>query len=106
MEVLPQSAIGKAIAYTLKLWPRLIVYIEDGRLNIDNNLTENSIRPVALGRKNYMFAGSHDAAQRAAMMYSFFATCKINNIEPFSWLKETLTKIADYPAINPTASYL
>ena len=98
MEVLPQSAIGKAIAYTLKLWPRLIVYIEDGRLNIDNNLTENSIRPVALGRKNYMFAGSHDAAQRAAMMYSFFATCKINNIEPFSWLKETLTKIADRPA--------
>ncbi|MDY0078881.1 MAG: IS66 family transposase [Bacteroidales bacterium] len=98
IEVLPQSAIGKAIAYTLKLWPRLIVYIEDARLNIDNNLTENSIRPVALGRKNYMFAGSHDAAQRAAMMYSFFATCKINNIEPYNWLKETLTKIADHPA--------
>ena len=98
IEVLPQSAIGKAIAYTLKLWPRLIIYIEDGRLNIDNNLTENSIRPVALGRKNYMFAGSHDAAQRAAMMYSFLATCKINDVEPFSWLKETLTKIADHPA--------
>jgi hypothetical protein len=98
IEVLPQSAIGKAIAYSLKLWPRLIIYTEDGRLYIDNNLTENSIRPVALGRKNYMFAGSHDAAQRAAMMYSFFATCKINNIEPFSWLKETLTKIADHPA--------
>lgn len=98
IEVLPQSAIGKAIAYTLKLWPRLIIYIEDGRLNIDNNLTENSIRPVALGRKNYMFAGSHDAAQRAAMMYSFLATCKINGVEPFSWLKETLTKIADHPA--------
>lgn len=96
--VLPQSAIGKAIAYTIKLWPRLTRYIEDGRLNIDNNLTENSIRPVALGRKNYLFAGSHDAAQRAAMIYSFFATCKINNIEPFNWLKDTLTKIADHPA--------
>jgi transposase len=97
-EVLPKSAIGTAIAYTFKLWPRLTRYIEDGRLNIDNNLTENSIRPVALGRKNYLFAGSHDAAQRAAMIYSFFATCKINKIEPFNWLKDTLTKIADHPA--------
>jgi len=51
-----------------------------------------------LGRKNYLFAGSHDAAQRAAMIYSFFATCKINKIEPFNWLKDTLTKIADHPA--------
>ncbi|GAB1405910.1 IS66-like element ISBthe6 family transposase [Lentimicrobium sp.] len=92
-EVLPHSAIGKAVGYTLKLWPRLIIYIEDGRLNIDNNLTENSIRPVALGRKNYLFAGSHDAAQRAAMMYSFLATCKINDVEPFSWLKETSAKL-------------
>lgn len=72
--------------------------MEDGRLYIGNNLTENSIRPVALGRKNYMFAGSHDAAQSVAMMYSFFATCKTKNIEPFNWLKETLTKIADHPA--------
>lgn len=96
--VLPKSAIGTAIAYALKLWPRLTRYTEDGRLNIDNNLTENSIRPVALGRKNYLFAGSHDAAQRAAMIYSFLATCKINKVEPFSWLKDTLTKIADHPA--------
>jgi len=96
--VLPKSVIGTAIAYALKLWPRLTRYTEDGRLNIDNNLTENSIRPVALGRKNYLFAGSHDAAQRAAMIYSFLATCKINNVEPFSWLKDTLTKIADHPA--------
>jgi transposase len=98
MQVLPASATGKAMAYTLRLWHRLVVYTEDGRLNIDNNLTENSIRPVTLGRKNYLFAGSHNAAQNAAMMYSFFATCKINGIEPFNWLKETLTKIADHPA--------
>ena len=70
-EVLPKSAIGKAIAYTLNLWPRLVRYVEDGRFHIDNNMIENTIRPIALGRKNYLFAGSHDAAQNAAMVYSF-----------------------------------
>ncbi|HNX08126.1 MAG TPA: IS66 family transposase [Bacteroidales bacterium] len=98
IQVPPKSALGMAIAYTLNLWPRLIRYTDDGRFHIDNNLIENSIRPVALGRKNYLFAGSHDAAQNAAMMYSFLATCKINNIEPFAWLKETLSIIPDYPA--------
>ena len=96
--VLPKSAIGQAIAYTLTLWPRLTRYIEQGRFNIDNNLTENSIRPVALGRKNYMFAGSHDAAQHAAIVYSLLATCKINNVEPFEWLSKTLSQISDHPA--------
>jgi len=97
-QVLPQSAIGKAISYTLNLWERLKRYTEDGRFQIDNNLIENSIRPVALGRKNYLFAGSHEAAQQAAMLYSLLATCKINNIEPFSWLKNVLTVIPVYPA--------
>jgi len=96
--VLPKSAIGQAIAYTLTLWPRLIRYIDEGRFSIDNNLIENSIRPVALGRKNYMFAGSHDAAQQAAIVYSLLATCKINNIEPFEWLTNTLSVISNYPA--------
>jgi hypothetical protein len=96
--VLPKSAIGQAISYTLTLWPRLTRYIEQGRFNIDNNLTENSIRPVALGRKNYMFAGSHDAAQHAAIVYSLLATCKINNVEPFEWLSKTLSQISDHPA--------
>jgi hypothetical protein len=73
-------------------------YIEDGRYEIDNNLIENSIRPVALGRKNYLFAGSHEAAQYAAMMYSFMGTCKINNVEPFAWLRQVLSVIPDYPA--------
>lgn len=94
-KVLPESAIGVAIAYTLKLWPRLRRYMQNGHWEIDNNPVENSIRPVALGRKNYLFAGSHRAAKQAAMMYSFFGTCKINNVEPFAWLKETLTKIPD-----------
>lgn len=96
VEVLPKSAIGKAITYTLGLWPRLIRYIENGDWEIDNNLVENSIRPVALGRKNYMFAGSHEAAQQAAMMYSFLGTCKINNVEPIAWLKEVLKRIPDH----------
>jgi transposase len=94
-EVLPKSAIGEAIAYTLKLWPRLKGYMRNGQWEIDNNMVENSIRPVALGRKNYLFAGSHQAAQNAAMLYSFLGTCKMNDIEPFQWLKETLTKIPD-----------
>jgi len=70
---LPKSPIGKAIAYSIKLWPRLKRYTEDGRFEIDNNLIENAIRPLALGRKNYLFAGSHKAAQWAAMMYSLSA---------------------------------
>ncbi len=94
-QVLPKSAIGKAFAYTLKLWPYLKRYVENGKFQIDNNLIENSIRPVALGRKNYLFCGSHEAAQNAAMIYSFLGTCKINNIEPYRWLKETLEALPE-----------
>jgi len=97
-QVLPKSAIGIAFAYNLNLWSRLARYVEDGRFLIDNNLIENSIRLVALGRKNYLFAGSHEAAQQAAIIYSFLASSKINIIEPFSWLRQTLSVIPDYPA--------
>lgn len=86
IKTLPGSPLGKAIAYTLKRWEKLCVYITDGILQIDNNLVENSIRPVALGRKNYLFAGSHDRAQDAAMLYSLFATCRLHNVNPESWL--------------------
>jgi hypothetical protein len=99
-EVLPKSAIGEAIAYTLKLWKRLSRYTEDGRWEIDNNKIENSIRPVALGRKNYLFAGSHEAAKNAAMIYSFLGTCKINNVEPYAWLKDVLTRIPDHSILK------
>ncbi|MCP4143482.1 MAG: IS66 family transposase, partial [Chloroflexi bacterium] len=97
-KVLPQSAIGKANGYTLRLWPRLVRYIDDGRFRIDNNPIENTIRPIALERKNYLFARSHDAAQRAAVIYSRLASCKMNDLDPFKWLKETLSKIPDYLA--------
>lgn len=94
-QVAPKSSIGKALAYSLKFWKRLIRYTNNGAWYIDNNLVENSIRPVVLGRKNYLFAGSHDAARCAAMMYSFLGSCKLNEVEPFRWLRSTLETIQD-----------
>ena len=96
--VLPKSAIGKAIAYTLKIWDNLKQYIYDGRFEIDNNNIENAIRPLAIGRKNYLFAGSHQAAQNIAMFYSFFSTCKTHNINPYTWLCDVLNRIPDHKA--------
>lgn len=95
-EVLPKSALGKALAYCIPRWDNLLAYLNDGSLEIDNNLAENAIRPIALGRKNYLFAGSERGAQRAAMFYSFFGTCRKNNINPFDWLKKVLEVIPDY----------
>jgi transposase len=97
-QVLPKSPIGMAIAYITPLWTSLQNYLHDGNLHIDNNLIENSIRPVALGRKNYLFAGSHNGAKRSAMFYSFFACCKLNDINPQKWLHYVLEHIADYKA--------
>lgn len=90
---LPKSQIGKAMRYSIERWDALTAYLYDGILEIDNNLVENAIRPVALGRKNYLFAGSHQAAQRAAMIYSFFAICKKHKVNPFEWLKYVLENI-------------
>lgn len=90
---LPKSQIGKAMRYTIERWDALTAYLYEGILEIDNNLVENAIRPVALGRKNYLFAGSHQAAQRAAMIYSFFAICKKHEVNPFAWLKYVLENI-------------
>lgn len=95
-EVLPGSPLGKAINYTLNLWSGLETYLEQGYLQIDNNPVENSIRPVAVGRKNYLFAGSHKGAERNAMFYSFFAACKNHHIEPQAWLTYVLENINDY----------
>lgn len=94
---LPNSPLGKAVSYTLTRWQKLNVYTQEGYLPIDNNLVENSIRPIAIGRKNWLFAGSHEAAQRSAMLYSLFATCKLHNIEPMTWLTEVLSVIKDHP---------
>jgi transposase len=89
----PKSPIGKALAYSLKLWQGLITFTTDGQLEIDNNRIENEIRPVALGRKNYLFAGSHESAQRIAMIYSLLASCKTNGIDPTKWLTKVLEEL-------------
>lgn len=95
---LPRSPWGKAVHYSLARWDKLTRYIEDGRIEIDNNLTENVIRPIAIGRKNYLFAGSHNAAQRAAVIYSLLATCKKHDVNPYEWLTDVLGRIPTHPA--------
>ncbi len=96
-EVLPKSVIGKALGYSIERWEALSLYTTNGKLNIDNNPVENTIRPVAIGRKNYLFAGSHEAAQRSAMLYSLLGTCKLHDVNPFNWLKNVLSRIATHP---------
>ena len=81
-KALPSSPIGKAMAYALPLTDSMKYYTLHGDFQRDNNLIENSIRPVALGRKNFLFAGTHDSAQNAAMIYSLFATCKKHSVNP------------------------
>ena len=97
IHVLPKSDIGEALGYAIKRWDTLSRYTENGMLNIDNNPVENSIRPVALGRKNYLFSGSHEAAKRSGMLYSLFGTCKLHGVEPYAWLKKTLQKMPTHP---------
>jgi transposase len=96
--VVPKSPMGKALTYTLGLWPRLSAYVQDGHYLIDNNLIENTIRPMAIGRKNYLFAGSHNAAGHAALMYSLLGTCKLHGIEPFAYLRDVIARIPEHKA--------
>jgi transposase len=95
--VLPKSLMGKAIEYCTNLWSSLMTYLENGDFHIDNNAIENKIRPVALGRKNYLFAGSHQGAKRTAMFYTFFACGKLNDVNPEKWLSKVLETIAEHP---------
>jgi transposase len=91
------SALAKAMDYSLKRWAVLARYATTGNLPIDNNAVENVIRPIALGKKNWMFAGSERAGRRAAAIQSLLATAKLNGIEPFAWLKEVLEKLPTWP---------
>jgi len=97
LEVLPRSLMGKAIGYMLTFWDRLKRYLDDGHFEIDNNLVENAIRPVALGRKNYLFAGSHNGAERAAILYTLISTAKLHGHDPYEYLKDVISRIADHP---------
>ncbi|HVY53744.1 MAG TPA: IS66 family transposase [Gammaproteobacteria bacterium] len=80
-----QSKIGLAIRYSLSNWDELTAFLKDGRIEIDNNLLENAIRPFALGRKNWLFAGSPSGAKAGAILYSLIETCKANNVEPYKY---------------------
>ena len=91
-----QSRMGRAIAYTYSLLPRLSRYVNDGRINIDNNLIENAVRPLALGRKNYLFCGNDASAYRAAIVYSLIGTCKAAGVEPRVWMEDMLRQIPYY----------
>jgi transposase len=99
-KVLPKSPIGMAIAYCLPRWEKLSIYTTNALLNIDNNPVEGVIRPLAVGRRNYLFAGSHEAAQRAAMAYSLFATCRLHQINPYEWLRDVLERMHLYTTSN------
>lgn len=89
----PRSLLGKAINYTLNQWPRLTVYLENGLLRPDNNLAENAIRPFAVGRKNWMFAGSPRGAEGSATLYSLIETAKANGLEPYAYLRLLFTTL-------------
>jgi transposase len=108
------SGLARAIDYTLNRWASLIRYAQTGNLPIDNNPVENAIRPIAIGKKNWLFTGSERAGKRAAAIQSLFATAKLNGIEPAAWLKDTLEKlpvwsmrrIDELLPIKPTAQIL
>lgn len=94
--VLPKSRIGQAIEYAFTLLPRLSRYVNDGRISIDNNPVERAIRPLALGRKNWLFCGNDASAYRAAIVYSLIGTCKNAGIEPRAWMEDVLKQIPYY----------
>ena len=97
LKTLPKSPIGIAIAYALNRWAKLTLYTTDPNIEIDNNRIENAIRPLALGRKNYLFVGSDEGGSRTAMMYAFFASCHAHNVNPLAWLTDVLIRMPNHP---------
>jgi transposase len=105
---LPQSLLGQAIDYALGQWSTLSVFLENGRLEIDNNLVENAIRPTAVGKKNWLFVGEAGAGQRGAILYSIIETCRRRNIDPDAYLRDVLSRLPrmtnhQIPEITPEA---
>lgn len=97
MKTADGGGLARAIDYSLKRWPALIRYVDSGNLPIDNNMVENAIRPITLGRRNWLFTGSERAGCRAAAIQSLLATAKLNGLEPYAWLKNTLEKLPTWP---------
>jgi len=105
---LPQSALGRGISYVLDQWPALERFLQDGRLEIDNNLCENAIRPTAVGKKNWLFVGAADAGQRGAILYTIVESCRRQGIDPLAYLGDVLTRlpkmlITEVASITPQA---
>ena len=105
---LPQSALGKAITYTLEQWPALEAFLCDGRIAIDNNRVENAIRPTALGKKNWLFIGEAQAGERGAILYTVVESCRRRGLDPLAYLREVLTRLpkmttSQIPEVTPEA---
>jgi len=104
--VLPQSLLGQAIAYALGQWPTLTVYLDDGRVEVDNNPVENAIRPTAVGKKNWLFIGADNAGDRSAILYTVIESCRRRRLDPYAYLKDVLTRLpamthSQLPEITP-----
>ena len=105
---LPQSLLGQALDYTLGQWPTLTIFLHDGRVEIDNNLVENAIRPTAIGKKNWLFIGGAEAGERSAIIYTVIESCRRRGIDPFAYLRDVLTRLPNLtnrqiPEVTPEA---
>ena len=100
-----KSETAAAIRYSLNLWPALVRFCEDGAIEIDNSAAERALRGVALGRRNYLFAGADSGGERAAAIYSLIGTAKLNGVDPEAWLRHVLAHIADHP-VNRVEEFL
>jgi transposase len=105
---LPQSLLGSAMDYALNQWPTLEVFLSDGRVEIDNNLVENAIRPTAIGKKNWLFIGAAEAGERSAIIYTVIESCRRRKLNPYTYLKDVLTRLPNMtnkqiPEVTPQA---
>src|SRR5215510_11457651 len=92
-----KTELAAAVRYARSRWDALTAYVDDGRLEISNNAAENAIRPVTLGRKNWLFAGSDAGGDRAAIFYTLIRSAKLNGLEPEAWLRDVLSRIGEHP---------
>lgn len=102
----PRSALGKAMNYAQKQWPKLTVFLADGRLRMDNNLVENAIRPFVIGRKNFLFCDTVNGANASANLYSPIETAKANGIEPYGYFKTVFTQLPTARALEKIEALL
>lgn len=105
---MPQSLLGGAMDYALGQWRTLTVYLADGRVEIDNNLVENAIRPTAIGKKNWVFVGDADAGERSAVIYTVIESCRRRGLDPYAYLREVPTRLPrmtnrQIPEVTPAA---